>query len=169
MNPNLSLKLLVSLAPAALQNLFSSSSSSSSLEHSTSAVKNGSFLKLSAAEAATVEALEVFFRVSRFPKMFFLEVGGGVAGGGSGSNLMDSFFLWFCSFFGIPGKRSQENGTPENRTGAAGLSGESSWKYEDPSEDDNVADDEDDGDDEEKEGVRREEGYLVAESKESNF
>ncbi|KAK8651647.1 hypothetical protein V6N13_141236 [Hibiscus sabdariffa] len=110
--------LLVTLAPAALHTFLSSSF----LEHSTNAVKNGSFRKLS-----PPAVVEVFFRASKFPRMFFLEVGE-VTGGGNGSSLMDSFFLWtwFCRFLGIPGKLSQENGTPENRSGATGLRSESS-------------------------------------------
>lgn len=75
-----------------------------------------------------------------------------MAGGGNGSNFMDPFCFSSSSFFlGTPGKCSQEKGTPENRSGVAGLRGESSGKYKDPSEDDD-----------EEESVRREEWYLAA-------
>lgn len=59
-----------------------------------------------------------------------------VVGGGNGNSFMDEscFFLEFC-FLGIPGKCSQENGTPESLiSGDAGLSRGSSLKYIDSKE-----------------------------------
>ncbi|KAK8691841.1 hypothetical protein V6N13_075336 [Hibiscus sabdariffa] len=137
MNPNLSLTLLVTLAP--VQTSLSVACSPSSLEHSTNAAKNGSIRrKLSEAPP------DAFFPVGVTWKVLLFEVRG-IVGGGNGSRFMEySFLEWFCSFLGIPGKCSQENGTPENRKGVPGRRGESSGKYEDPSEDDE--------DEEEKEG-----------------
>lgn len=52
-----------------------------------------------------------------------------VVGGGNGNSFMDdSFFLLEFCFLGIPGKCSQENGTPENLSGEAGLRRGSSGK-----------------------------------------
>lgn len=46
-----------------------------------------------------------------------------IVGGGNGRSVMEDccFFLEMLCFLGIPGKCSQENGTPENLSGEAGL------------------------------------------------
>lgn len=62
-------------------------------------------------------------------------------------------------FLGIPGKCSQENGTPENLSGEAGLRGGSSGKQNDSREEDEG---ENDDEQDEKEAVRREDGYFPA-------
>ena len=67
-----------------------------------------------------------------------------VVGGGNGSSFKEdscSFFLEFC-FLGIPGKYSQENGTPENLRGDAGLRSGSSGKKNDSKEEEEGESDE---------------------------
>jgi len=94
------------------------------LEHSTNAAKNGSFSKV---------CLQFFFPTTS-SKWDFLELGVVVLVGGNGRSFDEDSFLDACFFLGIPGKCSQENGTPEYLRGVAGLSGESSAKLEDPKE-----------------------------------
>lgn len=80
---------------------------------------------------------------------------GGVAEGGNGRRLLlgeegPSLDLLELCFLGIPGIFSQENGTPEKRSGVAGLNESSSGNWEDPREED-----------EEREEEEEEEGLLL--------
>lgn len=98
-----------------------------------------------------------------------------VVGGGSGRRFNEEYnsFLLLFSFFGIPGKCSQENGTPENRSGVAGLRGEESWWWglqDDDDKKDEEHEEKDDEEEEENDGVRREENrYLLAGNKVLHF
>lgn len=94
----------------------------------------------------------------------------GVVGGGNGrscfneeeedDDAQESFFLEFC-FLGIPGKCSQENGTPENRAGESILWSLIISEEDDPREKEHEEND----DDEEKDGVLLEllEGFFMKE------
>lgn len=73
-------------------------------------------------------------------------------GGGCGRRFNEecncNSLLLLLGFFGIPGKCSQENGTPENWSGVAGLiGGEESWSR---LQDDDTKDEDDDHDEEEE-------------------
>lgn len=136
MNPNLSLKLLVDDAitfeeEVVLFHILLKFPWRSwwSLEHSTNAAKNGSFLKPSLAVLFLGE------NSSQNLCIFLAEFGGFLAGGGNGSSWLkeELFFLEICCF-GIPGMCSQENGTPFLENWKA-LKGESwSCKESDPNE-----------------------------------
>jgi len=116
MNPNLSLKLLADefitfeddVVVFFHMSLKSSWCSWWSLEHSTNAAKNGSFLMPS-----LVVLLFLGENSLRNLCIFLVEFGGFLDGGGNGSSWLkeELFFLELCCF-GIPGMCSQENGTP---------------------------------------------------------
>lgn len=103
MNPNLSLKLLID---GTFEEILMSS-----LEHSTNAAKNGSFLKLLAAhdflgEKSSRKLVVIF--LDEFGIMLF-PAGGGISGR---SWPKEELFFMENICFGIPGICSQEKGTP---------------------------------------------------------
>lgn len=160
MNPNLSLKLLID---GTFEEFFQMSSSYccwwlSSLEHSTNAAKNGSFLKLLAAlflGENSSRKLLVF--LNEFVIVLFaFPAGGGISGRSCPREVVLFFLENIC--FGIPGIFSQEKGTPfGNWRGDVGLIGELwssriSWKESvDPKEEL----EEWDGEEERDDGLRR--------------
>lgn len=159
MNPNLSLKLLID---GTFEEFFQMSSSYccwSSLEHSTNAAKNGSFLKLLATFFLGENSSRklVIFLDELFGTLFPFPHGGGINGRSWPRVVVVLFFLEnIC--FGIPGIFSQEKGTPfGNWRGVVGLIGELwssriSWKESDDPKEEL---EEWDGDEERDDGVLR--------------